>query len=103
MGSSYEQKYFKKQAIDDKKFLICFKKTYKASLNIKGIKDYEVKGKETSFFKIRISDCSGARMSQEKYNKGLRCKTKDEIKKWRKNKMFLPITIQKTANFQSNN
>lgn len=97
--NEFEQKFYNTNSLDRKENMICFNQSKRTDVFFKGNRDYEVQGKNTSYLRIRVSPCHDSRLTEEQRSRNVKCKSPDEIEKWRQYKMIMPFTIESRPNF----
>lgn len=65
---------------------------------MEGIRDYEFLKKNTSYLIVEVSPCDDGRLTLEQKARGVKCKSKEEIKKWRADKNLLPDVLDAQPN-----
>ena len=80
---------------------ICFGQA-NSDIYLEGTYDYYALKLDSSYIKVRLSDCEESRLTVEQKARGVKCKSKDEINKWKANKNLFPIILTEKPNFYSN-
>lgn len=79
--------------------MICFNQRQRQDIHLEGTRDFEHLNIPSQYIKIRLSDCDPSRFSDDQIKKGLKCKSKEEIIKWKYNKNSKTVALTAQVNF----
>ena len=79
--------------------MLCFNRKLGADAFFEGTQDSEFFGKNHSHFRIRVYPCDESRLTEEQKSRNVKCKSPDEITKWRAGKKLYSEALQPAASF----